>query len=180
MASLKLNLDVARNLVSRDPHAAEALLLDLRTQSQAVIADIRRLAFDLRPPALDEFGLIGAIQEYTRQIVNQDGLQIRLDSPQTLTALPAAVEVAAYRITLEALANFVRHSQGTNCQVSLATTDHHLQIEVRDDGLGLPDEVKPGVGLSSMRERAAELGGTCAVETLPQGGTHVLACLPLG
>jgi two-component system NarL family sensor kinase len=180
LASLKLNLDVARNLVSRDPRAAEALLIDLRTQSQSAIADIRRLVFDLRPPALDELGLIGAIQEYTRQIVSQDGLQIRLDSPKDLPPLPAAVEVAAYRITLEALANFVRHSQGSNCQVSISKTDDHLQVEVCDDGLGLPQEVQPGVGLNSMRERAAELGGTCAIEALPQAGTRVLARLPLG
>ncbi len=180
LASLKLNLDVARNLVSRDPGAAEALLLDLRTQSQSAIADIRRLVFDLRPPALDELGLIGAIQEYTRQIVSQDGLQIRLNSPKDLPPLPAAVEVAAYRITLEALANFVRHSQGSNCQVSLSKADHYLQVEVFDDGLGLPKEVQPGVGLNSMRERAAELGGTCVIEALPQGGTRVLAQLPLG
>jgi len=180
LASLKLNLDVARNLVSRDPAAAEALLLDLRSQSQSAIADIRRLVFDLRPPALDELGLVGAIQEYTRQIVSQDGLQITLDSPKDLPPLPAAVEVAAYRITLEALANFVRHSQGSKCQVALSRTDRHLQIMISDNGLGLPKEVQPGVGLNSMRERAAELGGTCAIETLPQGGTRVLAQLPLG
>jgi two-component system NarL family sensor kinase len=180
LASLKLNLDVARNLVSRDPRAAEALLLDLRAQSQSAIADIRRLVFDLRPPALDELGLVGAIQEYTRQIVSQDGLQIRLNSPKDLPPLPAAVEVAAYRITLEALANFVRHSQGSNCQVSISTTDDSLQVEVCDDGLGLPQEVQPGVGLNSMRERAAELGGRCVIEALPQGGTRVLAQLPLG
>jgi signal transduction histidine kinase len=180
LASLKLNLDVARNLVSRDPREAEALLVDLRTQSQSAIADIRRLVFDLRPPALDELGLIGAIQEYTRQIVSQDGLQIRVDSPKDLPPLPAAVEVAAYRITLEALANFVRHSQGSNCQVSISKTEDHLQVEVCDDGLGLPEEVMPGVGLNSMRERAAELGGICRIEALPQGGTRVLARLPLG
>jgi signal transduction histidine kinase len=180
LASLKLNLDVARNLVSRDPRAAEALLVDLRSQSQSAIADIRRLVFDLRPPALDELGLIGAIQEYTRQIVSQDGLQIRLESPKDLSSLPAAVEVAAYRIILEALANFVRHSQGSKCQISLSNTDHHLQVEVCDDGLGLPQEVQPGVGLNSMRERAAELGGTCVIEALPKGGTRVLASLPLG
>jgi signal transduction histidine kinase len=180
LASLKLNLDVARNLVSRDPRAAEALLADLRSQSQTAIADIRRLVFDLRPPALDELGLIGAIQEYTRQIAGQDGLQIRLDSPKDLPPLPAAVEVAAYRITLEALANFVRHSQGSNCQVSLSVADLHLRVEICDDGLGLPQAVQPGVGLNSMRERAAELGGTCVIETLWQGGTRVLARLPLG
>jgi len=185
LASLKLNLDVARNLVSRDPRAAEALLLDLRSQSQSAIADIRQLVFDLRPPALDELGLVGAIQEYTRQIAShengrQDGLKIRVDSPKDLPSLPAAVEVAAYRITLEALANFVRHSQGSNSYVSLAVSDMNLQVEVRDDGQGLPKDVQPGVGLNSMRERAAELGGTCVIESLPGGGTRVLARLPLG
>jgi signal transduction histidine kinase len=184
LASLKLNLDVARNLVSRDPRAAEALLLDLRSQSQSAIADIRRLVYDLRPPALDELGLIGAIQEYTQQIVSHDaghsGLQIKLDSPKDLPPLPAAVEVAAYRITMEALANFVRHSQGRNCCVSISVIDEHLQVEVKDDGLGLPRDVLPGVGLNSMRERAAELGGTCVIEALPQGGTRVLVRLPLG
>jgi signal transduction histidine kinase len=88
LASLKLNLDVARNLVSRDPRAAEALLLDLRAHSQSAIADIRRLVFDLRPPTLDELGLTEAIQEYTRQIVSQDGLHIRVDSPKDLQPLP--------------------------------------------------------------------------------------------
>jgi signal transduction histidine kinase len=94
--------------------------------------------------------------------------------------LPAAVEVAAYRITLEALANVVRHSQASNCQVILSNTGHHFQVEVRDDGLGLPGEFQPGVGLSSMRERAAELGGTCEIEATPQVGTRILARLPLG
>jgi signal transduction histidine kinase len=179
LASIKLNLDVARNLVSRDPAAAEALLIDLRTQSQAAIADIRRLVFDLRPPALDELGLIGAIQEYARQIVSQDGLKIRLVQPEELPPLPAAVEVAAYRITLEALANFVRHSQGSHCQITVSQKGEKLQIEVCDDGLGLPRDLQQGVGLNSMRERAAELGGSCEIRTLPQGGTLVLARLPL-
>lgn len=183
LASLKLNLDVARNLVSRDPRAAEALLYELRAQSQSAIADIRRLVFDLRPPALDELGLTGAIQDYIRQLVSRDGgqsgLQIRIDSPQDLPPLPAAVEVAAYRITLEALANFVRHSQGSKCQVLLSKTGQLLQVEVRDNGQGLPQELQPGVGLNSMRERAAELGGVCVIEALPQGGTRVLARLPV-
>jgi signal transduction histidine kinase len=179
LASLKLNLHVARSLVGRDPGAAESLLDDLGAQSQAAIADIRRLVFDLRPPALDELGLVGAIQEYTRQIASQDGFKIQVDSPKDLPPMPAAVEVAAYRITLEALANFVRHSQGTSCRITLSCTDGRLQVEVLDDGRGLPEEIQPGVGLGSMRERAEELGGSCAIESLPQGGTRVLARLPL-
>jgi len=94
--------------------------------------------------------------------------------------LPAAVEVAAYRITMEALANVVRHSQGRNCCLSVSIIDKDLQVEVCDDGLGLPGDVRPGVGLNSMHERAAELGGSCIIEALPQGGTRVLARLPFG
>ncbi len=180
LASLKLNLDVARNLVERDPQAAETLLLDLRQQCQAAIADIRRLVYDLRPPALDELGLIGAIREYTRQIASQDGIQIRLEVPSDLPPLPAAVEVAAYRITLEALTNIVRHSQGTTCLVSISRSDQMLQMEVCDDGQGLPEDLRPGVGLNSMRERAAELGGACRIEPGSQGGVCVQARLPLG
>lgn len=179
LASLKLNLDVARNLVIRDPKAAEALLIDLRTQSQSAIADIRRLVYDLRPPALDELGLAGAVQEYTRQIGNQDGLHLQFLCPTNLPSLPAAAEVAAYRITLEALTNIVRHSQGQNCTVSFSVNGRHLFVEVCDDGRGIPDDARPGVGLNSMRERASELGGWCTIEPLPLGGTRVLAQIPL-
>ena len=179
LASLKLNLEVARNLISRDPKAVETLLVDLRTQIQSAIADIRRLVFDLRPPALDELGLAGAIQEYTRQLSNQDGLHLDFRCPKDLPLLPAAVEVAAYRITLEALANIVRHSQAQNCSVSLSVNSKHLLVEIYDDGQGIPEDVQPGVGLNSMRDRAAELGGVCMIEPLPRGGTRVLAELPL-
>jgi signal transduction histidine kinase len=179
LASLKLNLDIAHTLVSRDPAAAETLLLDLRSKSQSAIADIRRLVYDLRPPALDELGLTGAIQEYGRQIESKEGFSIQWDVPEPLPPLTAAVEVAAYRIILEALANIVRHSQGRNCQVSISMFENMLQVEVCDDGLGLPENLQPGVGLNSMRERAAELGGICVIETLPKGGTRVLARLPL-
>ncbi len=179
LASLKLNLDIAHTLVSRDPGAAETLLLDLRSKSQSAIADIRRLVYDLRPPALDELGLVGAIKEYGRQIESKDGLNLQWFESEPLPPLPAAVEVAAYRITMESLTNIVRHSQGLNCQISISMIDDCLQVEVCDDGLGLPENVQPGVGLNSMSERAAELGGNCVIEALPKGGTRVFARLPL-
>jgi len=179
LASLKLNLDVARNLVLRDPNAAEALLVDLRTQSQSAIADIRRLVYDLRPPALDELGLAGAIQEYTRQISSQGNLHLRFQCPNNLPPLPAAAEVATYRITLEALANIIRHSQAQYCSVSISSDSRHLLVEICDDGQGIPVDVHPGVGIISMRERAEELGGKFTIEALPHGGTRVLAQLPL-
>ena len=93
--------------------------------------------------------------------------------------LPAAVEVAAYRIALEALTNVSRHAHAHECVVRL-TLNGDLQLEVSDDGVGLPEAFQTGVGLTSMRERAAELGGTCVIESAPTSGTRVLVNLPLG
>ncbi len=102
-----------------------------------------------------------------------------MDAAQHLPSLPAAVEVAAYRIVEEALTNVVRHARANTCLVRLAVEGHVLCLEISDDGVGLPAEHIAGVGLLSMRERAAELGGTCTIEPVATGGTRVLARLPL-
>jgi signal transduction histidine kinase len=105
-------------------------------------------------------------------------LRVVVDAPEQLPPLPAAVEVAAYRIALEALTNVVRHAQAHTCCIRLSLADA-LQLEITDDGRGLPAEVRAGVGLTSMQERAAELGGTWSIERLAEHGTRVLARLPL-
>jgi signal transduction histidine kinase len=105
-------------------------------------------------------------------------LQIVVEAPDHLPPLSAAVEVAAYRIVQEALTNVVKHAQAGRCTVRLTAADA-LEIEIADDGVGLPDKRRAGVGLLSMRERAEELGGTCVVEALPEGGTRVTARLPM-
>jgi two-component system, NarL family, sensor kinase len=102
-----------------------------------------------------------------------------VEAPDALPPLPAAVEVAAYRIAQAALANVVRHARAGTCAVRL-WLDGALQLEVRDDGRGLPADMRAGVGLVAMRERAAELGGRCSVELVAGGGTRVLAQLPIG
>lgn len=177
LAALTLKLDAARNLVSQEPEAADALLTELKTTTKAAISDIRRLVYDLRPPALDELGLIPAIREQATNY-GQNGLDISVGAPKELPPLPAAVEVAAYRIVQEALTNVIRHARARACRIRLSV-DHELELEITDDGVGLSEERRAGVGLSSMRERAAELGGTCVVESAPTGGTRVLARLPL-
>jgi signal transduction histidine kinase len=170
---------VASDLLERDPAAARALLSGLKTQTQSAVADIRRLVYALRPPALDDLGLLGAIGETAAQYSN-NGLRVSVEEPGRLPPLPAAVEVAAYRIVQEALTNVVRHAEASECVIRLALDDAHrrLRLEVRDDGCGLPPERGRGVGLASMRERAAELGGECVVESFPAGGTRVRASLP--
>jgi signal transduction histidine kinase len=181
LASLALKLEVARNRMADDPQAA-VLLTDLSGRTQEAVADIRRLVYALRPPALDELGLVMALREgamqYNQQGIN--GLNIAFDAPESLPPLPAAVEVAAYRIAQEALTNVVRHAEAHICLVRLRLDESAglLCVEIQDDGKGLPIQRRAGVGLNSMRERAEELGGTLAITSLTTGGTSVLARLP--
>ena len=178
LATLTLNLDAARNLLGQEPAAADVLLADLKEQIQGAISDIRRLVYDLRPPALDELGLIPAIRERATDY-GRGGLDVGVEAPESLPPLPAAVEVAAYRIIQEALTNVTRHARAGVCRVRLSVRGGEIELEVADDGVGLPEDRHGGVGIASMRERAAELGGTCEVAPIPGGGTRVLARLPL-
>jgi signal transduction histidine kinase len=177
LASLSFKLDAVHNLADHDPEAVKKMAGELKTQMQGALMDIRRIAYDLRPPALDELGLVGALREHITACNQSGNLQIALEAPENIPALRAAVEVAAYRIAMEALTNVSRHANARHCIVRLALEDR-LCLEIDDDGQGLPSNVRAGVGLSSMRERAEELGGTCAVETQPQQGTCVLVQLP--
>jgi signal transduction histidine kinase len=151
---------------------------------RSALADIRRLVDGLRPPALDELGLLGAIEQQARRLEagGSDGLTeiaVRGD-PTPLPELPAAVEVAAYRIAVEALTNAVRHADASACRVELAADDGStLRVQITDDGHGLPSEVVPGVGLESIRVRAEELGGSLELGRETGGGTRVVALLPI-
>lgn len=179
LGSLTLKLDVASDLLERDPAAARTLLLGLKGQAQSAIGDIRRLVYALRPPALDGLGLIGALREEAIRY-SDTGLQVSVESPERLPPLPAAVEVAAFRIVQEALTNVARHAGARICSIRLSFDEAtgEMRLEIRDDGRGLALAHGHGVGLRSMHERAEELGGICAVESVPAGGTRVRASLP--
>ncbi|HEX2054714.1 MAG TPA: sensor histidine kinase [Actinomycetota bacterium] len=178
LAGMTLQADAAREVVSADPEGARKLLDELVDQLQASTSDIRRLVYQLRPPALDELGLAGALKSSLDKL-GSGRLQLQLDLPDSLPPLPAAVEVAAFRIAHEAVANVVRHAGATSCRLRLRMQDGHLELQVEDDGAGMPEVAQPGIGLRSMRERASELGGDCAVSPGPEGGTVVTARLPL-
>ncbi len=175
LASQTFKLDAARSLMTRDPARADALLSTVADQMQITVAEIRRLVYNLRPPALDQLGLAAALAESAGQA---GGAAVVVDAPSDLPALPAAVEVAVYRIAQEALTNVARHADARHCWSRLWLENNRLCLEVRDDGRGLPAELRSGVGLHAMQERAAELGGVCTIESGP-GGTVVLAQLPL-
>jgi len=177
LAGLALKLSAARNLITSDPRYADMLLAELTGQFQETLAGIRRLAYELRPPALDDLGLVPAVrQSASSQTVG--GPRVVVEAPKPLPTLPAAVEVAAYRIATEALTNVARHASADNAVVRFDLTDA-LEVTIEDDGVGMPAMARAGVGITSMRERAAELGGRVEVESVPGGGTRVRARLPL-
>lgn len=176
LATLTLQIDAARNLIDRDPVSAESLLLDLKTGTQNAIAEIRRVVHDLRPSALDQLGLVGSLRQFAATM-QTDTLTITVDAPETLPPLPAAVEVAAYRIAVEALTNISRHAHATVCTVQLRVQAGSLWLAIGDNGVGFSAETQPGVGLTSMRERSAELGGTLTIDTAH--GVTITAMLPL-
>jgi signal transduction histidine kinase len=177
LAGLVLRIDAARNWLQRDPTKAEELLIELRQQVQGATNDVRRIVYDLRPAALDQLGLVGAIRHYAQRAGGEQ-LQIEVAAPEVLPPLDAAVEVAAYRIILEAVANVVRHAGARHCYVNLSL-DGALVLEIADDGRGLPPLMQAGMGLRSMRERAAVLGGALLIEPRPGGGVCVRVRLPL-
>ncbi len=177
LASQALTVDTAALLLDRDPQAAATLMREVKLQSQAAIAEIRRIVYGLRPPALDDLGLASALQEHVRHHV-ESGLDVEMVVTEPLPRLPAAVEVAVYHIALEALTNVVRHAQARRCVLAL-TVDTMVVLTVQDNGRGVSVDRRAGVGLTSMRERAEELGGQFAVTVAASGGTMVQAVLPL-
>lgn len=192
LAGVAFGIDAARRSLPRNrtDHAdgadlaalagIETSLAELTAEVQAAVADVRRLVHDLRPPVLDQLGLVPAVEEYAARLTERGGPAISVSASQ-LPALPAAVEVAAYRTITEALTNVARHSGARQGSVTFRLEPDVLRVEVVDDGCGLTEpRVGTGIGLAAMAERAAELGGTCTVRTASGGGTSVVARLPLG
>ncbi len=178
LASLTLKLDASRNLLSSKPQDAEKLLLESKVQVQDAVADIRRLVYDLRPPALDELGLMSTLRERAATNSAEKGPQTYIEGPETLPNLPAAVEVAVYRIVQEAINNAAQHGQAKHCWVRVEAS-RGLHLEIEDDGVGIAKDYRSGVGITSMRERTAELGGTFEIISQADSGTLISVWLPL-
>jgi signal transduction histidine kinase len=173
LSSTVLGVHRAKALLASRPDAAEDQLDQVSLQLQQAVGDVRRLVYALRPPVLDHLGLVGALDEQARSLGG-----FAVSGPATMPRLSAAAEVAAYRIAMEAMNNALRHANAHSGSVTI-TVDDGLHLVVSDDGVGLPAGYRSGVGITSMRERAVELGGTCVIEGGPAGGTVVRAWLPL-
>ncbi|WP_231334042.1 sensor histidine kinase [Actinomadura graeca] len=179
LASLAMSLDAARITLACEPERMDPLLSDVRDRLALAVGEIRDMAHGLRPPALDDLGLVAAIQSFAEGCCER--VEVRFDGDPA--GLPAAVEVAAYRIVQEALTNVRLHAPGSTALV-LLTRAAELHVMVADTGPGVPatrngGHPKSRRGLAAMKEWAAELGGGCAVTARAGGGTVVTAHLPL-
>ncbi|MGH3357712.1 MAG: sensor histidine kinase, partial [Nocardioidaceae bacterium] len=176
---LALAADAAANLRASDPHRADELVERTRVEARRAIEAIRRVVDALRPPVLDELGLVEALRQRAEELsYRSDGtrLAVRVVA-DPLPELPAALEVAAYRVATEALTNVARHAAATTADVTLRCGEN-LEVRVMDNGNGSRTWA-PGVGLTGMRQRTDELGGLLVAEPNGSGGC-VVATFPLG
>ncbi|MDX6566916.1 MAG: hypothetical protein QOE10_2578, partial [Gaiellales bacterium] len=179
LAGAVLTIDAARRVLAVDPIGADALLDQAAATVESTVADVRRLVYGLRPPALDQLGLVGALRQQAAMIdLASADLSCEIKAPDPFPRLPAAVEVAAYRIAQEALTNVSRHANARHARVSISVADG-LHLEIEDDGCGLRPDGLAGVGLTSMRERATELGGLLEIIRPAGGGTRIRVRVPI-
>jgi two-component system NarL family sensor kinase len=174
LAAIVLKLNAAQTRTTEG--GRHALLAETRDEARAAIAEVRRLVDDLRPAAIDQVGLLAAIRQRVTSLSGD--LSVEVEGPDSLPRLPAAVEVAAFRIASEAVTNAVRHSGASRCRVAVEL-DGAFALTITDNGRGAATNTGPGVGWTSMRQRAAELGGSCTISPRAEGGLVVRAVLPL-
>jgi signal transduction histidine kinase len=171
LSGVVLGLDAVGATLRTDPDAAESIARRLREEAERSVEEVRRIIDALAPSALDGQGLVPALR--ARAAVVADRVAVDVEAPEPLPPLPPEVEAAAYRIVDEAVNNVVRHAGAMHCLVRVSV-DPDLVLEVRDDGCGLPERPRAGVGLASMRQRAEELGGSFAVQSNGHGGAVVV------
>jgi two-component system sensor histidine kinase UhpB len=145
------------------------------------LEDVRRIAIELRPEALDDLGLASALAVLADRFSEQLGLEVCEDIPPDLPAPAPEVELVVYRVAQEALTNVARHSASSRAELTLSHDRGRLLLVVRDDGLGLPPGNKPGTGMRGMRERATLIGASLAIGNRESGsGCEVRLDVPLG
>jgi signal transduction histidine kinase len=163
-------------------HPARAALADLREQVVSALQDVRRLAVELRPAVLDDFGLVPALERLTDAFAEQSGIRIDFHSALGDRRLPTEVETTLYRVVQESLTNIVKHANAQNVSVSVARRESTVAAVIEDDGAGFDQRAvrDESVGLLGMRERLSFVDGRLEIESRPGAGTTIVAEVPLG
>lgn len=177
LSSFQLQLAAVRNFLGDDSAQAKEIINELSRDLRQAMGDIRSLVYDLRPPLLDDMGLVGAIKSLD---LAEAPIRLAVRAPEPMPSLSAAVEVAVFRIAKEALQNARLHGKAETCVISISVESGQLDLTIIDDGRGLSAGFTPGIGLASMNERAAELGGTFVIQAHQGVGTRIQVNLPIG
>jgi two-component system sensor histidine kinase UhpB len=163
-----------------NPAEAPQALRDVANSVRDSLDEVRRIARELRPEALDDLGLVNALIALSNRLDRQDGPRIERDLQGTLPPLPPEVELVLYRVAQESLTNAVRHSNARSISLWLQGDAESVALRVRDDGQGMPRELPSGTsGIAGMRERAILVDGRFAIESVPRRGTEVRLRIPL-
>jgi signal transduction histidine kinase len=184
LTAIKMEMGVAMRGVDNDPRA-RASLEEARSIAESTLQSVRDLSQLLHPSMLDDFGLPEALDAYLRSFSKRTGIRSQLTQERMDERLAPEVEVCVYRIVQEALTNVARHSGASTCTVSLIRRDTQLQLTIEDDGRGIevtgprPADVRRGLGLIGMRERAQALAGSFVIENRTEGGTRIAVWLPV-
>jgi signal transduction histidine kinase len=162
-------------------HPSRAALAELREHVVSALQDVRRLAVELRPAVLDDFGIVAALERLTSLFAEQTGLRIDFHSALGETRLTPEVETALYRVVQESLSNILKHADARSASVSLTRRGSAVAVVIEDDGRGFDPRTtrEDAVGLLGMRERLALLDGRLEIETRPAAGTTLVAEVPL-
>jgi signal transduction histidine kinase len=176
LASILLGLKALEREIGEEPLAVIRELVD------SALGDVRRLTVELRPPALDDFGLGAALERLGSVIGERSPFTVDVNVTVPAGTMPPEHETAIYRIVQEALANVVKHASAQHVSIVVASSERAVRAVVEDDGAGFDrhNVREHALGLVGMRERAQLLGGRLVVESSPGAGTTILAELPLG
>ncbi|KKK55527.1 hypothetical protein LCGC14_3073640, partial [marine sediment metagenome] len=183
---LALTLDTVKDELATSKQTTRDRLTRVRSRALALMRDLRRLAVDLRPPALNDLGLASALRSYAESRLSDNGVQIHFDASDLETRPSPLLETSLYRVAQEAIDNIATHAQAKTVGIALKSDGRLLTLVVEDDGKGFepaevladPDAVR-GLGILSMQERIALVSGTFSVKSAPGQGTRVRAEIPL-
>jgi two-component system sensor histidine kinase UhpB len=168
------------SVTSAVPEERRAELTEAQDAIRSTLAEVRRIAAELRPQMLDDLGLVSALTELVNTFSRRTGLAVEPSFPARMPRLDGALELALYRVAQESLTNVARHAQASRVQVQLRHASDRVELRIVDDGRGLPDRAvdAQGGGLRGMRERAVLTSGSLVVRNRAEGGVEVLFTVP--
>lgn len=188
LTSLGHKMEYCSKLIDRDPIRVKLELQSMIELNKEIINDMREIIYDLRPMSLNNIGLISTVEAYCLHLRRYDNMDVVFKVEGVEQGLTSIVSVTLYRIIQEACNNAVRHSKANRIDIRIAFLDHHIELDIEDNGVGFDinkveerskEDILHGFGLSTMRERARLLSGSFSIDTSPGAGTKIHVFVPV-